>query len=197
VPAFRTDGSGTTFIFTNYLSTQSEEYRETIGSGTAVKWPTGQGGKGNEGVTQIVQSTPGAIGYVELIYAVANKIPYALVANRDGNFVKASPESVALAGESAAEAMKGDSLAVPLWNQPGKDVYPIAAFTYLIVYKDLSYLGEKSKAEALLKFMQWATTEGQSVASGMGYAPLSPAVRERVGKLLGTLHYSGEPIGGK
>jgi len=194
VPAYRTDGSGTTFIFTNYLSTQSESYRETIGSGTAVKWPAGQGGKGNEGVTQVVQSTPGAIGYVELIYAQANKIPFALVKNKDGKFVKASPETVALAGDGAASAMSEKSLAVPLWNQPGENTYPISAFTYIIVYRDLNYLGDKGKAQTLANFLAWATTDGQSVASGMGYAPLSPAVREKVTALIGTLKYSGEPI---
>lgn len=197
VPAFRTDGSGTTFIFTNYLATQSESYRESIGSGTAVKWPTGQGGKGNEGVTQVVQATPGAVGYVELIYAQANKIPSALMRNKDGKFVAATPASVALAGDGAAAAMSEKTLAVPLWNQPGEGTYPISAFTYIIVYRDLSYIGDKEKAQTLVNFLTWATTDGQGVADSMGYAPLAPAVREKVAGLIATLNYSGEKLTAK
>ncbi|MFN4242701.1 MAG: phosphate ABC transporter substrate-binding protein PstS [Tepidisphaerales bacterium] len=194
VPAFRTDGSGTTFIFTSYLSTQSEEFRETIGNGTNVRWPTGQGGRGNEGVTQVVQSTPGAIGYVELIYAAANNIPHALLRNRAGKFVKASPETVANAGEGAAQEMRDDFLAVSLWNQPGDDVYPISGFTYILIFRDLGYLRNRTDAQALLNFLAWATSEGQAMAAEMGYAPLSPAVREKVQTLLGSLTFRGEPI---
>lgn len=195
VPAYRTDGSGTTFIFSNYLATQSEAFKESVGSGTAVKFPTGQGGKGNEGVTAVVKDTPGAFGYVELIYALANDIPYALVQNKDGQFVKASTDTVAAAGEGAAKGMKPEMLAVPLWNQPGSQSYPIAAFTYVIVYKDLSYVGEKEKASALVAFLQWATgPEGQAIAKDMGYAPLSAAVKAKVDEALATLNYKGETV---
>lgn len=194
VPAFRTDGSGTTFIFTSYLGTQSETFRETIGQGTNVRWPTGQGGRGNEGVTQVVQSTPGAIGYVELIYAVANNIPHALVRNREGKFVKASPETVANAGEGAAAEMRDDFLAVSLWNQPGDDVYPISGFTYILIFRDLGYLRNRTDAQALLDFLAWATSDGQALAADMGYAPLSPAVRDRVRRLLDSLTFNGEPM---
>lgn len=194
VPAFRTDGSGTTFIFTSYLSTQSEDFRENIGSGTNVRWPTGQGGRGNEGVTQVIQSTPGAIGYVELIYAAANNIPHALIRNREGNFVKASPDTVANAGEGAAENMRDNFLAVSLWNQPGQDVYPISGFTYILIFKDLGYLRNRAEAQALLNFLAWATSDGQALAADMGYAPLSPAVRQRVTDTLNSLTFRGEPI---
>src|SRR5439155_18729757 len=135
----RTDGSGTSFVFTNYLCTQSDDFKGSIGAGKSVQWPGGQGGKGNEGVTAALQATPGAIGYIELNYAAANKIPFALMKNKSGKFVKASPESVAAAGAGAVDKM-GASLAVDIWDQPGDDTYPISAFTYIIVYKDLGYL---------------------------------------------------------
>lgn len=195
VPAFRTDGSGTTFIFTNYLSTQSEAFKEAVGSGTAVKFLSGQGGKGNEGVTAAVKDTPGAIGYIEHLYATQNNIAYALVRNKDGRFVKATTEAVSAAGEGAAAAMKPELLAVPLWNQGGEATYPIAAFTYIIVYQDLSYVGERDKAEALVAFLRWATgAEGQAIAKEMGYAPLSAAVKEKVDAALATLNHSGEAL---
>jgi len=131
-PVWRTDGSGTSFVFTNYPVTQSDEFAGSIGAGKQVKWPVGQGGKGNDGVTAVVQSTPGAMGYVEMNFATATKIPFALVRNRDGRFVKASADTVAAAGEGVLEQMK-QTLAVDLWNQPGENAYPIAAFTYVIV----------------------------------------------------------------
>src|SRR5262245_4088416 len=136
--AWRTDGSGTTFVFTNYLSTQSEAFKESVGMGTSVKWPAGQGGKGNAGVAAVVQQTKGAIGYLEQNYANENKISYGLVKNRDGHFVKASPDSVSKAGTGAATQLDGDVLKANLWNQPGADSYPISAFTYMIAYKDLN-----------------------------------------------------------
>jgi phosphate transport system substrate-binding protein len=196
ISAHRTDGSGTTFIFTNYLATQSDAFREAVGVGTAVRFPTGQGGKGNEGVTSIVSGTPGAIGYVEHLYAAANKINYALVRNKDGKFVKATTDSVAAAGEGAAAAMSaGGRLAVPLWNQPGEHSYPIAAFTYLIVYRDLGYLGEQDKAQTLVNFLHWSIgDEAQKLANDMGYAPLNAAVREKVVAELKTLNFKGQPL---
>src|SRR4051794_27626902 len=139
-PAWRTDGSGTNFVFTNYLATQSEEFKTTIGIGKQVEWKAGQGGKGSEGVAAIVQGTPGAIGYVEANYAAQNKITYAAVKNASGKFVKASPASVSAAGAGAVSQMKHGELAVNIWNQKGDDAYPIAAFTYVIVYKDLNNL---------------------------------------------------------
>jgi phosphate transport system substrate-binding protein len=196
-PAWRTDGSGTSFVFTSYLSTQSEEFKGTIGAGKQVEWPAGQGGKGNEGVTAVVQQTPGAIGYVELNYATANRIPFASVKNAAGKFVKASPDSVATAGAAAAEKMQApSSLAVDIWNSGDENAYPISAFTYVIVYKDLGYVGSKAKAEALVNFLRWATTEGQSTAKEMDYAPLAPAVQKKVDAALASLTYSGAPVGG-
>ena len=192
-PAWRTDGSGTTFVFTNYLATQSEDFKGSVGMGKQVKWPTGQGGKGNEGVTAAVQGTPGAIGYIELNYATQNKISFASIKNKDGQFVKASPESVSAAGAGALDKMD-KSLAVDIWNQAGADAYPIAAFTYVIVYKDLGYLKDQAKAKALVEFLKWATTEGQSTAKEMDYAPLAEPVRKKVEAALGTLTWSGSPV---
>jgi len=194
-PVWRTDGSGTSFVFTNYLVTQSDEFAGSIGAGKQVKWPVGQGGKGNDGVTAVVQSTPGAMGYVEMNYATANKIPFALVRNRDGRFVKASADTVAAAGEGVLEQMK-QTLAVDLWNQPGENAYPIAAFTYVIVYHDLAYLKDPNKAKALVGFLNWATSKdgGQSMASSMDYAPLSPGVQKKVKAALDSLMWQGKEI---
>lgn len=192
-PAWRTDGSGTTFVFTNYLITQSEDYKGTIGAGKQVKWPVGQGGKGNEGVTAVVQSTPGAVGYIEMNYATANKIPFASIKNKDGKFVKASADSVAAAGEGAINQMK-DSLAVDIWNQPGEKAYPIAAFTYIIVYQDLGYLKSAEKAKALVAFLTWATSEGQAMAGAMDYAPLSPGVQKLVKQAIDGLTWEGKAV---
>jgi phosphate transport system substrate-binding protein len=192
-PAWRTDGSGTTFIFTNYLCTQSEEFKSTIGPGKQVKWPVGQGGKGNEGVTQTVQSTPGALGYIELNYAVANKIPFALVKNKDGRFIKASPETVSAAGAGAVAAM-ADSLAVDIWNQPGADSYPISAMTYIIVYKDLGYVKDPAKAKALVGFLKWALTDGQKLATEMTYAPLAEPVQKKALDAVNSLQWEGKAL---
>ena len=190
-PAWRTDGSGTTYVWTSYLATQSEDYKSTIGAAKQVEWPEGQGGKGNEGVSAIVQSTPGALGYIELNYATQNHIPFALVKNAAGKFIKASPETVSAAGHDAVEQMNGGSLAVDIWNQKGENAYPISAFTYIIVYKDLSYVGSKQEAQALVDFLSWATSDGQQLAAAMDYAPLAAPVREKVAAAIGSLTYSG------
>jgi phosphate transport system substrate-binding protein len=192
-PAHRTDGSGTTFIFTSYLSTQSTEFKEKVGASKQVEWPGGSGGKGNEGVTQVVQSTPGAIGYIELAYALQNKIPFAVMKNADGQFVKASPESTSAAGEQAAKQMDGNN-AAPLWNQHGAGVYPIAGFTYVFVRKDLSYMRDKGKAQAVAGFLAWVTHDGQQFASSLDYAPLSGAVRAKAAHAIAELNWSGTTL---
>jgi phosphate transport system substrate-binding protein len=192
-PVWRTDGSGTNFVFTNYLTTQSEEFTGSVGAGKSVKWPVGQGGKGNEGVTAAVQGTPGAVGYIELAYAIQNKIPFALLQNKDGKFIKASPETVAAAGQGALNQMS-TSLAVDIWNQPGEQSYPISAFTYIIVYKDLGYLKDAAKAKALVAFLQWATTEAQKMASSLDYAPLAPGVQQKAQEVLQGLMWEGKSV---
>ncbi|HMN40941.1 MAG TPA: phosphate ABC transporter substrate-binding protein PstS [Phycisphaerales bacterium] len=193
-PAYRSDGSGTTFVWTNYLATQSEEFKGSVGMGKQVQWPTGQGGKGNEGVAAIVQQTPGALGYVEANFANANKISYGSVKNQAGKFVKATVESISAAGAGAVGHLKGTVLSTDIWNQPGDASYPIAAFTYLIVYKDLNNLKSAEEAKALVAFMDWATTGGQSTAREMDYAPLAPDVQKKVAEALATLTYQGKPV---
>jgi len=193
-PVWRTDGSGTTFIFTNYLATQSSEFMATIGMGKQVKWPVGQGGKGNEGVTAVVQKTPGALGYVEQGFADNNALAYGWVENRDGRMVKASPESVSLAGAGAVSEMKGAILAANIWNQPGQEAYPISSFTYLIIYRDLSNLQSKAEAQALLDFLWWATHDGQKFAKELDYAPLAAPVQKKVEEALKMVTYKGESL---
>jgi phosphate transport system substrate-binding protein len=193
-PAWRTDGSGSTFVFTHYLSTQSEDFKGSVGAGKSVEWPAGQGGKGSEGVAAIVQGTPGAIGYVEMNYATQNKIPFASVTNAAGKAVKASAESVSAAGAAAATQMRTGALAVDIWNQESDEAYPIAAYTYVIVYKDLNNLGSAQKAQALVDFLSWATTDGQKMAAEMDYAPLAPGVQKLVAQEIAGLSHKGQPI---
>lgn len=193
-PVWRTDGSGTTFIFTNYLSTQSEELKTTIGLGKQVQWPIGQGGKGNEGVTAVVQQTVGGLGYVEQSYADNNHLHCGIVQNKSGSFVKASPASVSAAGVEPAAKMQGQILAANLWNQPGEKSYPIASFTYMIVYKDLKNLPDRESAQALVSFLWWLTHDGQRHASKLGYAPLAPEVQKKVEQALKAIGYKGEPL---
>jgi phosphate transport system substrate-binding protein len=193
-PAYRNDGSGTTFVWTNYLATQSESFKETVGLGKQVKWPVGQGGKGNEGVAAVVQQTPGAIGYLELNYAIQNKIDFGSVKNQAGKFVKATTNSVSAAGEGAVKNMTGSVLEANIWNQPGADAYPVASFTYLIFYKDLNNLKNKDEAQALINFVRWATDDGQNIATEMDYAPLSKGVRTKVRDALAGVTYKGDPI---
>ncbi len=193
-PAYRSDGSGTTYVFTNYLATQSEDFKSTIGTGKQVQWPTGQGGKGNEGVSAVVQQTSGAIGYIEANYANANKIAYGSVKNIAGKFVKASPDTISAAGIAATSKFSGTVLAADIWNQPGDNSYPIAGFTYLIVYKDLSSVKSIEEAKAVAGFLTWATTRGQTLASEMDYAPLAPDVQKKVEAALATLTFGGKSV---
>lgn len=196
MPAWRTDGSGTTFVFTSWLATQSEAFKTTVGMGKQVSWPVGQGGKGNPGVTAVVQQTPGAVGYVEESFAVQNKLAFAAVKNKAGRFVKASAASVSAAAEAAAGGMSGDRLVANLWDQPGDAVYPIASFTYLVVYKDLRNLKSADEAKALAAFLWWATHDGQKLAPSLSYAPLSAGVQTKVAAALKTLTFQGKPVGG-
>lgn len=193
-PVWRTDGSGTTFIFTHYLATQSEAFLSTIGADKQVKWPLGQGGKGNEGVTAVVQQTRGGLGYVEQGYADNNHLPYGAVANKEGKFLKASPDSVSMAGAGAVATMEGHVLAADIWNQPGDAAYPIASFTYLIAYQDLNNLATKDQAQALVDFLWWATHDGQKFAADLDYAPLATAVQQKIEAALKTFSYKGEKL---
>ncbi len=190
----RTDGSGTTYVFTHYLTTQSDNFKGEIGAGKDVKWPGGQGGKGNQGVTQGVQTTDGSIGYIELAFANQNKIPFALLQNKDGKFVKASPETVSAAGEGALKEMD-NGLAVNIWNQSGENAYPIASFTYIIVYKNLEYLKDEQKAKVLVDFLTWACgAEGEAMAASLDYAPLSQGVQKKVAEAISQLNWGGKSV---
>jgi phosphate transport system substrate-binding protein len=175
VVCHRSDGSGTSYIFTDYLSKISPAWATDPGKGTAVKWPLGLGGKGNEGVTALVQQTPGAIGYVELIYALNNKIPYAQLQNKAGNWLDASLAGVTAAAASSAGNMPAD-FRVSITNAPGPDAYPISSFTWLLVYQKQT---NKEVGEQIKKFLGWALTEGQKYAPELKYAPLPAEVVQK------------------
>jgi len=193
-PAWRTDGSGTNFVWTNYLATQSEDFKGAIGVGKSVKWPVGQGGKGNDGVAAIVQQSAGAIGYIEQSYADQNKIPYASVKNKAGKFVKASPKTVSVAGAGAVDKMTGNVIAADIWNQPGDEAYPVASFTYLIVYKDLNNVKSREQAGTLVDFLNWAIGAGQDFSESLDYAPLASGVRTKDVAALKAITYKGAAV---
>jgi phosphate transport system substrate-binding protein len=175
VVCHRSDGSGTTYIFSDYLSKVSPSWATDPGKGTSLKWPTGLGGKGNEGVTALVQQTPGAIGYIELIYALNNHIPFAELQNKAGNWVKASLEGVTAAAASVANNMPSD-FRVSITDAPGPEAYPISSFTYLIVYQKQS---DKEVGDQIKKFLGWAVTDGQKYAPELKYAPLPAQVVQK------------------
>jgi len=171
----RSDGSGTTYIFTDYLSKISSEWQGGVGKGTSVKWPVGLGGKGNEGVAGVIRQMQGAIGYVELIYAVQNKIPYGSVKNASGSFVKASLESVT----SAAGSMKSmpADFRVSITNAPGKDAYPISSFTWLLIPAQSK---DAAKGKIIVDFLNWMVDNGQKMTAALTYAPLPENVAQQV-----------------
>ena len=164
----RSDGSGTTYIWVDYLSKVSPEWKTKVGVNTSVNWPAGVGGKGNEGVAGLVTQTPGSIGYVELIYALQNRISYGLVQNLAGEFIRASEESVTAAAGAAAGKMPPD-FRVSITNAEGKGVYPISSFTWLLLFENPK---DKAQAKIMLDFVKWALTDGQKFAGQLGYAPL-------------------------
>jgi phosphate transport system substrate-binding protein len=171
----RSDGSGTTFIFTDYLSKISPEWKSQVGADTSVKWPLGMGGKGNEGVAGMIRQLSGAIGYVELIYAVQNTIPYGSVRNSAGVFLKASLEGVTAAAASAPK-MPAD-FRVSITNAPGKDAYPISSFTWLLIPAQSK---DAAKGKILADFLNWMVTDGQKMTSALAYAPLPDNVAAKV-----------------
>jgi phosphate transport system substrate-binding protein len=171
----RSDGSGTTYVWVDYLSKVSADWKSQVGKGTSVKWPVGLGGKGNEGVAGMIRQMDGSIGYVELIYAVQNKIPYGSVKNAAGQFVKASLESTTAAAASV-KSMPAD-FRVSITNPPGKDAYPIASFTWLLIPAQSR---EASKGKILSDFLSWMVGDGQQLTAGLSYAPLPETVAEKV-----------------
>jgi phosphate transport system substrate-binding protein len=190
VVVHRSDGSGTTFIWVDYLSKVSKEWETRVGRGTSVKWPVGLGGKGNEGVAGQVKNTPGAIGYVKLAYATKNRLPAAPVRNAAGKFVEPTIASTAAAAAVAAKSLPAD-FRVSLTNPPGDDAYPIASFTWLLVYRDQV---DETKGKALVRFLWWATHEGQKYAADLLYAPLPPQVVKQVETALSQITFKGKPL---
>ena len=172
IVAHRSDGSGTTNIFTDYLTKVSPDWSTKVGKGPSVNWPVGLGGKGNEGVAGIIKQSEGSIGYVELAYAVKNSLPYALIRNKAGEYPEPTFEAVSMAAAGAAKNMPED-LRVMITNADGKDSYPISGFTWLLVYKNMK---DVEKHDALVKFLRWAMTEGQTYAKDLYYAPLPKEV---------------------
>jgi phosphate transport system permease protein/phosphate transport system substrate-binding protein len=214
VVVHRSDGSGTTFIWTSYLSQVSPEWNQTVGAGKSVQWTVGLGAQGNEGVSNTVLSTPNSIGYVELTYALTTDMDYASLMNRAGNFVEPTLDSTQAAAQAAimnnASSSSNNittSAAVGLptgdqsWTQvtlldaPGPDSYPIASFSYLLLYKELStYIDSMEKAQALAQFVNWAITDGQQFASPLHYVPLPDSVVQHNQQTLRSLTFNGQPV---
>ena len=171
----RSDGSGTTYIWTDYLSKVSPDWQSQVGKGTSVKWPVGLGGKGNEGVAGMIRQMQGSIGYIELIYAISNKISYGIVKNAAGSFVKASLDSVTAAAASV-KSMPAD-FRVSITNAPGKDAYPISSFTWLLIPEQSKDAG---KGKILADFLTWMVDDGQKMTAELAYAPLPESVVAKV-----------------
>ena len=179
----RSDGSGTSYIFTDYLSNISPVWADTVGKGTSVKWPIGLGGKGNEGVAGQVKQLSGAVGYVELIYAKQNNMPYADVKNASGNFITPSIDSVT---EALATAKIPDDFRFSMVNAPGDKAYPIAGTTWLLIYERQK---DAAKGKKLVEFLNWALTKGETLATSLDYAPLPDSVQQRVLERIKTIKY--------
>jgi phosphate transport system substrate-binding protein len=192
VVAHRSDGSGTTYIWTDYLSKVSPEWAQRVGKATSVNWPVGLGGKGNEGVANIVKQTPGALGYVELIYAVQNNINYGLVQNKSGNYINASLETATLAAAGAVAALdRNTDFRISITNPDGAQAYPIASFTWLLIPKQMT---DATKARTLLDFVWWATHQGQQYNEGLAYARLPARVVQLEEERLKSVTVDGQPV---
>src|ERR1017187_6731725 len=178
LPVYRSDGSGTTYIFTDYLSKVSPDWASKVGKNSSVRWPAGIGAKGNEGVSGMVRQTPGSFGYVELIYALQNKMEYGAVKNAAGKFLQGSPEGVTAAAAAAAKTMPAD-YRVSITNAPGAASYPISSFTYLLIPL---HIADPAKAAAIRGFLEWMLEHGEGEAPSMGYAPLPVQVQAMVKK---------------
>jgi phosphate transport system substrate-binding protein len=178
----RSDGSGTSFCFTDYLAKVSPDWEKSVGRGASVNWPAGLGGKGNEGVAGLIKQNPGAIGYVELIYAQQNSIAYAAMKNKAGQFVKGSVAAVTAAAAGAAKTIPAD-YRVSITDAPGKGVYPISTFTWLLVYPK----NPEGKGAQLKEFLRWMLKDGQKMAPALGYAPLPDAIKAKVAKTVETI----------
>ena len=183
VVVHRSDGSGTTYIFTDYLSKVSPEWKEKAGKGTSVNWPTGLGGKGNEGVSGQIKQSPGSIGYIELAYAKQNKLPYADIKNSSGNYISPSIDSVTAALATAAIP---DDFRFSMTNPPGAGAYPISGATWLLVYQQQK---DAEKGKKLVEFLKWAYKDGEKMAAALDYAPLPDSVQARVMQRVSEIKY--------
>ena len=191
VTAHRSDGSGTTFIFTDYLSKISAEWKTKIGTGTSVNWPSGLGGKGNPGVAGLIKQIPYSIGYVELIYAISNKIPYATIQNKSGVFVKPSLTSTSIAGDIKLP----DDMRVSITDTDAKEGYPISGFTWIIVYKEQNYNNRSyDRAKNLVNILWWMTHQGQKYTTELHYAPLPKQAVMKAENLIKSITYNGKRI---
>ena len=192
VVAHRSDGSGTTYIWSDYLSKVSPDWAQRVGKGTAVNWPVGLGGQGNPGVANIVKQTPGALGYVELIYAVQNNIGYGLVRNKAGNYIQATLETTTNAAAGAVASLDATTdFRVSITDADGGDVYPISSFTWLLVPKDMT---DMTKARQLLDIEWWAVHDGQKYCAGLSYAPLPSRVVQLEEERLKSITVGGRPV---
>ena len=199
VVVHRSDGSGTTFVWTDYLSNISEEWNTKIGKGKSIQWPIGIGAPGNEGVSTSIKSTPNSIGYIELFYAITTNTKTASIENKEGNFITPSLDSTkAAVSAAAANLPSGDGSwkDITIVNTPGADSYPIASFSYLLLYKDLSENSsiDENKAKELINFISWAITDGQQFSSDLGYVPLPDEIVQLNNNTLKTLTFNGNPI---
>jgi phosphate transport system substrate-binding protein len=183
LPVYRSDGSGTTYIFTDFLSKVSSDWNSRVGKATSVKWPTGIGQKGNEGVAGMVRQSPYSFGYVELIYAEQNKMSFGAVRNASGKFLKASTGGVTAAAAAAAKTMPAD-YRVSITNSPGVESYPISSFTWLLIP---THSTDPAKAKALAEFLGWMLDHGEAEAAGLTYAPLPKQVQDMVRKSIATV----------
>ena len=183
VVVHRSDGSGTTYIWVDYLSSVSKEWETKVGRGTSVHWPVGLGGKGNEGVAGQVKQLPGTVGYVELAYAKQNKLPYADVKNASGKFIAPDIDSVS---QALATAKIPDDFRFSMVNPPGENAYPISGATWLLVYEQQK---DAAKGKKLVEFLNWAATQGEALASALDYAPLPENVQKRVLERIKTIKY--------
>ncbi|AFG36734.1 phosphate ABC transporter substrate-binding protein PstS [Spirochaeta africana] len=192
--AHRSDGSGSTAIFTDYLTKTNSTWADRVGFGSSVNWPTGSGGNGNEGVAGIVQSTPGALGYNSLVYAVLNDIDYAYIVNKSGNIIEPSLEATSLA---AAVELPADGR-VSLTDTPAPQGYPIAGFAWALVYENLDQnaaITSRAEAEQVAKFLYWTVTDGQDLNEGLSFARLPDDAQALAVQMISTLKYNGEPVG--
>jgi phosphate transport system substrate-binding protein len=186
----RSDGSGTTFVFTDYLSKVSPEWKEKVGADKSPKWPGGQGGKGNEGVTGQIKQQPSTIGYVELAYAVQNKLPVALIKNASGKFIAPSIDAVVAAAAAASEQTP-DDLRVSIANAAGENAYPISSYTYILAYKEQK---NADKGKALVDFLWWGIHDGEQYAKPLLYAPLPEEIVKRTEAKINSITFGGKPL---